>query len=299
MAKKQTARKSAEQRKAEIAQLQQQMADQVHTLRNTSAWKTYLDGLKKFHRYSHSNLMLIMAQRPDASHVTGYRTWQSLGRQVRKGEKGIAILAPTSRKVTEQDTETGEETTTRIPYFLIVRVFDITQTDSIDEHGDHFTPHHSSHTLDPHGIYDRVANYLTAQGVTVERHPIANSAMGYTTKTKNGRLKVAIDTALSPGNAARTILHEAAHITLGHLDSDAGEYTAHRGRFEVEAEGVAYVLASMAGLDGDEDAISYIAGWAEHAEADVLETTTRNVHRGAQHLITGLELDLTDPAQAA
>src|SRR5713226_5970820 len=83
------------------------LGQQVETLKASEGWIAWLETAAKFHRYSFGNLMLIASQRPDATQVAGFHTWKSLGRQVRKGEKGIAIFAPMSvRKV---DDETGEE----------------------------------------------------------------------------------------------------------------------------------------------------------------------------------------------
>src|SRR6202041_1320815 len=67
---------------------------------------TYLKAIGRFHRYSLHNVMLIASQKPNASHVAGFRTWNQLGRYVKKGEKGIVILAPMLRR---KEQETNEE----------------------------------------------------------------------------------------------------------------------------------------------------------------------------------------------
>src|SRR5205085_3732183 len=97
-------------------------------LKASEGWQAWMETAARFHKYSFSNLMLIASQRPDATQVAGFQTWKSLGRQVRKGEKGIAIFAPISvRKV---DDESGEES--RRLFFRIVHVFDVSQTDGED-----------------------------------------------------------------------------------------------------------------------------------------------------------------------
>jgi hypothetical protein len=92
------------------------------------AFKRYLAFAARFHRYSANNSLLILVQRPNATRVAGYRTWQRLGRQVRRGEEGLKILAPILRTV--EDDESGE-TARVLCFFRVVKVFDVSQTDSI------------------------------------------------------------------------------------------------------------------------------------------------------------------------
>src|SRR5580700_6047133 len=91
--------------------------------------REYLGAMARFHRYSLHNIMLIASQRPDATHVAGFQTWKQLGRYVKKGAKGILILAPVVlRKETvaaNQDRE-AEGTALR---FRTAYVFDMTDTD--------------------------------------------------------------------------------------------------------------------------------------------------------------------------
>lgn len=87
--------------------------------------RAFLEMVGKFHRYSFGNVMLILSQRPDATRVAGYRTWQGLGRQVRKGEKGITIIAPMLLK---QDAEPGQDPE-KVLRFKAASVFDVSQTD--------------------------------------------------------------------------------------------------------------------------------------------------------------------------
>jgi hypothetical protein len=90
--------------------------------------KHYLAVMSRFHRYSFGNLMLILSQREDATHVAGYRKWLELGRHVRQGEKGIGILAPCRYK--RQTDDDGDNSETReIHGFRVVHVFDVSQTD--------------------------------------------------------------------------------------------------------------------------------------------------------------------------
>lgn len=130
---KTTADKSAARRE-QAAALHESITAKVAQLTDTDAWAAYLTAAAAFHAYSFNNVMLIFSQAPDASQVAGFRKWQELGRQVRKGEKSIKIFGYSTKKITETDTETGEETTRRAARFPILSVFDIAQTDPIEGH---------------------------------------------------------------------------------------------------------------------------------------------------------------------
>ena len=124
----------------------------------------------KFHRYSANNCLLILMQRPEATRVAGYRAWQQLGRQVRKGEKGIKILAPIRRKVAE-DEETGEAVrVAKLVGFKTATVFNVSQTD-----GEELPEASCPEDLDPEEgaeiaekVYKGLLSFCEAEGVAVE-----------------------------------------------------------------------------------------------------------------------------------
>src|SRR6185312_5436265 len=104
---------------------------------NSAALTAYLNVMARFHKYSWTNCLLIAMQRPDATHVAGFRAWLGFGRHVRKGEKGIAILAPsTSKRKAEADQQQDDKNTAAQARHLIgfrsTYVFDIAQTDGQD-----------------------------------------------------------------------------------------------------------------------------------------------------------------------
>ena len=258
--------KSPEQRHAEAEALHASIADQVHALRSSEQWRRFLDFTRSFHSYSLNNVLLILAQRPDATAVAGFRQWQAKGRQVRKGEKSLKIFGYSTKKITQEDPDTGEEVEKRIPRFPILSVFDIAQTDLIDGEADHSTIAHRLTGTDDLGIIATMSDYLTAAGWNLTREELDGHTNGYT--TNQGR-RVVVESRLSPAQAAKTLIHEAAHITLGHLDAPHSDYLAHRGVMECEAESVAYVLAGLLGLDTSAYSIGYIAAWSENdADAD-------------------------------
>lgn len=271
--------KTPEQRKLEAEALHAQLLDQVEALTDSDRWRAFLDFSGSFYRFSLNNALLILAQHPTASTVAGFRAWQAKGRQVRKGEHGIKILGYSTKKTTEQDPATGEETTRVAVRYPILSVFALDQTDPIDGTVDTSTVTTVLSGDDPAGIYTRIHDHLTGLGWTVDREPIRGAANGYT--SIDGTRRIVIDADLSPAHAAKTLLHEAAHATL-HVDPPV-DYAGHRGLAECEAESVAYVLARLAGLDTSSYSVGYIATWT-HGDTDLIRSSASNVLRAVGHL---------------
>lgn len=285
--------KSTADRKAEMEALHAKLAEQVDELRSGEQWRRYLEFCRAFHQYSVNNLLLILLQAPEASQVAGYRTWQKLGRQVRKGERGIRIFGTGTVKVEAEDEETGEVVEGRRRVFFPVSVFDRGQTDPI-EGAEEPEVVRTLTGDDPAGIYDAVAEHLTREGVTIRRESIEGGANGYTRKQDDGTPLVVVDDRHSPAQAAKTMVHEAAHITLGHLEDEHEEYVAHRGRYEVEAESVAYIVAGILGLDTSDYSTGYVAHWAENADTDVIKDTAARVLAAAHALVEAVTPENND-----
>ena len=302
-AKRQTNRKgrTPEQKRAEMEQLHNTLTAAVEQLRDSETWTAYLRFARSFHRYSFSNLLLIWAQNPEATQVAGYRAWQAKGRQVRKGERGIRIYGTGTVKVAADNEDNGEEVENgRRRVFFPVSVFDIAQTEVMEGHEDVSELAHPLTGEDEGGILARVVDHLTASGAVVEISPLT-TANGYTEPAPEGTggpVRVVIADHLSPAHQAKTALHEAAHIALGHVE-DLAEYVEHRGRFEVEAESVAYVLAGMLGIDSAAYSVGYVAGWAERAEADVIRDSATRVLAAVHDLADALHIDAEPEAEQA
>src|SRR5918997_331320 len=115
------------QREERTKALLQQLEAGVLAIQTGADFKRYLTTAAKFHNYSANNVLLVLAQHPSATRVAGYKTWQALGRQVRKGERAISIFAPRPYRVTTE-TEAGEEETCERLTFRLVPVFDLAQT---------------------------------------------------------------------------------------------------------------------------------------------------------------------------
>jgi antirestriction protein ArdC len=267
-----------EHRKAQAEALHASITEQVDALRHSDQWRAFLDFAQSFHPYSLNNLLLIHAQYPTATAVAGFRQWQTKGRQVRTGEKAIRIFGYSSRTIIEQD-DTGTETEHRIPRYPILSVFDLAQTDPIPGTDDHTSPAQRLTGHDDHGITDTLTRYLTSQGWTVSREPIPGDANGYVDPATR---RVVIDAALSPTHAAKTTIHETAHILLGHTDENPRTYLEHRGLKEIEAESVAYIVAGLTGIDTSTYSIGYITSWTD--DTTTIKTTAEHVLRTAHHI---------------
>ena len=274
--------------KAAHARLEQGVADMVA---DGSAWKRYLDMQARMHNYSLNNVLLIMSQCPHASIVMGYGNkqgtsgWKREGRQVRKGEKAIKIFGhPVPYSRTETDPNTGEETTREGQYWPIVNVFDISQTDGpeYDEPPKPTLLEGDSEEL--RAAYARVERELNVRGIKVERvAPVLLS--GANGDTDGKRVRVRDD--VSDAQALKTLVHEYAHNALGHTDNLA-EYHQHRGRMEVEADSVAYIVLACLDVDASMYSFAYVAGWA-NGDAKLVKETGEVVSKAARELCAKLD----------
>ncbi|MCU1416123.1 MAG: hypothetical protein JWP32_297 [Schumannella sp.] len=280
--------KTIEEKKAQAEALHNSISDQVEQLRESDRWTAFLDFAKAFHAYSLNNLLLILSQMPEASQVAGFRKWQALGRQVRKGEKAIRIFGYSTKKITEED-ENGDEVEKRVARFPILSVFDIGQTDLIEGAQDAGTLTTQLTGADDFGIVDALSTYLVEEGWTVEFRPIQGTKNGYSDPEE---MTVVIDADLSPEHTAKTLIHETAHVILGHTE-DLAQYLEHRGLMETEAESVAYVVAGMVGFDTSAYSVGYIAGWSE-GDADLIKSTATRVLRAAHQIAEILDPDDED-----
>jgi antirestriction protein ArdC len=293
-----TTTRSSGERRAEAERLHALLIDQVHQLATSEQWARFLQMAASFHQYSFNNLMLILAQNPNATHVAGYRHWQTLGGQVRKGEHGIRIYAtathtrhtPTkdddqphqSPEAGNREADDGEDARL-VRYYPLVSVFDISQTEPIEDTSIS-DPVQQLVGDDDHGITHPLITHLTGLGWTIATQPLTGTRNGYTDPATH---RVVIRDSLAPAQHAKTLLHETAHILLGHTDHPA-QYQQHRGRMETEAESVAYVTAALTGLDTAPYSVGYITGWT-HGDTTVLRTTATQVLTTVHHIANILQ----------
>jgi len=209
----------------------------------SDALKTYLSAMARFHRYSWGNVLLICSQRPEATHVAGFHTWLKMHRFVRKGEKGIVILAPmVGRK--KSDDELIEDAQTRLFGFRAAHVFDVSQTD-----GDPL-PEFATVKGDPHGYSDRLKQFVAGQNIALEYDAKIAPAKGM---SSGGKITLLPDMPAAEHFAV--LAHETAHELLHR--GDRRKETNHAVR-ETEAEAVAFVVSTAIGLDTGTSCSDYI-----------------------------------------
>ncbi len=234
----------------------------------------YLRAMSRFPTYSPNNVALIHAQRPDAIRVAGYRAWQVLGRQVRKGERGIRIIAPCRRRI-----ETEEEglRTTIITGFTVRTVFDFAQTE-----GDPLPvpPIHGALVGDAtmtDVVRTELVAWLKSQGATVTRTDTGRANGYYLPRTR----EIAVHRDLVGLREVKTLVHEAAHFVADHCGNVKWEDA------ETVAESAAYVTLAHFGLDTSGYSFGYVAHWAR--EMTVFRRNVAAIQQTAQQLIVAIE----------
>lgn len=237
--------------------------------------KNYLAAIGRFHRYSLRNVMLIASQRADASHVAGFHAWHKLGRFVKKGEKGIVILAPIIRRKEENNCETEADESSTAVGFRAAYVFDISQTDGKE------LPGISSVNGDPREYRERLAAFVSKQGIALEYSQDIAPARG----TSAGG-KITLLPGQSAGEEFATLAHEVAHEMM-HRDERRSS-TPKRVR-ETEAEGVAFVVCSAIGLETGTAAQDYIGLYG--GDAKLLNESLEYVQQTATQILNAIGAD--------
>jgi antirestriction protein ArdC len=202
--------------------------------------RALLKTMAQFHRYSFHNVCLIARQRPDATRVAGFHAWRRLGRFVRKGEKGIAILAPI---VGRKAVDAADDDPKTVVGFRAAYVFDVAQTDGVP------LPEPAEARGDPGAATDRLKAAILSYGVAVEYAQELDGALG---TSSGGRIQVL--TGLQPASEFMVLAHEFAHELLHRAD----DRPPSRDTRELEAEAVAFVVGGAVGLNTSDASRDYI-----------------------------------------
>lgn len=254
--------------KALIAQINQGMA----SIYEGAAWRDYLAFSSNFWGYSFRNQILIAMQKPGASRVAGFNTWKALGRYVKKGEKGIAILRPylIGGKKSEGAGMVDGEGRTEAPSvsgktlsgFGTCFVFDISQTEGAE------VPEiaHKLKGAAPEGLYYDLLGLAAKMGVSVEKESMAADLGGFLRKGAQGP-EIRLNAANDEAQQVKTFIHELAHFLAGHQEERRKELT--REARELEAESAAYIVGAALGIDFSEYSFGYLASWAQDMAAEV------------------------------
>ncbi len=252
----------------------------VEGLASGEEWRRMLEVAARFHDYSPSNVLLILAQAPWATRVAGYRKWQELNRQVRKGEKGIAVLAPCRYRVKPADADVEDaDRGEAVRGFRVVHLFDVSQTDGEP------LPCLSAPLLEgdaPATLWDRLAEQVAGAGFQLER----GDCGGANGRTDFGARQVGVRADVEGAQAAKTLAHELGHVLL-HGGAEYGR--GCRGRAEVEAESVAYLVCAGAGMATDAYSFPYVTMWSG-GEPEVVRETAGRVVTAARAVLAGLGL---------
>lgn len=246
----------------------------------SAGFRRYLSVAARFHEYSFSNIMLIHSQRPNATQVAGYRAWQKLGRQVRKGEKGITIMAPMIFKPKDAD-NSDEDVFVR---FRAVSVFDIAQTD-----GDPL-PLPPQVSGDPGHHWEHLTRFVQNQGIAI----LYDSLKYARGKSRGGT--IILSDQLDDAERFSVLVHELAH-ELMHMRPSRTRSRPPENVRELEAESVAFVVCSAVGLATGTASSDYIQNYGGNAE--MLEHSLRHIKKTAERILVGLLGDPEDEAKDA
>ena len=304
MAARKTYRKASLAQRAAAAErrdgILNELAAGIADLTTTEAWQRYLDVQSRFHRYSFANTMLIMMQCPGATAVMPYGNaekqtgWLGIGRQVRKGETGIRIWAPSTRKLDPAADRLkvigpdGKLAKTEVlTGFRLVSVFDVSQTD-----GEPLPkPNRLLDGDDPAGLFAQLMDVAIELGFSVQVTPeIAGrpGANGICVFVGESGAEITVAGSRSPAQKVKSEVHEIAHALL-HNGS-----IITRGLKELEAESVAYVVCKYLGLDTSDYSFGYVAGWkggdAEQAR-EAIKASGQRISGASKQILDGLEAE--------
>ncbi|MEM9167046.1 MAG: ArdC-like ssDNA-binding domain-containing protein [Planctomycetota bacterium] len=253
---------------------------------NSERLEQFLTTMGRFPRYSFGNLMLILSQKPDATRVAGFRAWKDLGRFVRKGERGIAIIAPMRIRATDDpDAQVGgegeagsEESATRSPLrFRVTHVFDISQTEGEP------LPDLGCVAGDPGRLLDRLEAGVMSAGILLSESEFLD-ADGL---SRGGGIE--LNANLESAERFSVLVHEFAHELLHHqkLDRPDDEPRPPKVVRETEAEAVAFAVCEAVGLETNGAAIDYIRLY--QGDAETLAQSLDRIRLAVSRVLTILD----------
>lgn len=293
-----------------VKEITAQLEQGVKDLFESERYQSYLKAMSKFHDYSLNNTLLIVMQKPDASLVAGYGKWRDeFERHVKRGEKGIKILAPApytvKKEIEKIDQDTGrpvmgadgkpvmEQQEVKIPAFKVVSVFDVSQTEGKE------IPNIAADTLT--GSVEQYEDFFKAleqtSPVPIGFEKIESGAHGYYHLEDK---RIAIDEGMSELQTIKTLIHEIAHAKLHDIDLNAPEQQENRPTRrtrEVEAESVAYTVCQHFGLDTSDYSFGYVAGWSSDKDIKELKASLEAIRTAASELITEINGNFTELQQ--
>ena len=288
---------ASDKRKDELKQITDRLEKGVTELFQSTKYKEFLNTMSRFPNYSVNNTLLIMMQRPDAQLCQSFTGWKQMGRYVKKGEKGISILAPAPYKIERERVKLdgngnpvrdkdGEAVTEKseltIMAFKVVKTFDVSQTDGKE------LP-----STGPGELIGSIEGYPKLLKILQEISPVPVSFEMLDRNTKGfydlKNKRIVIQDGMSEVQTIKTLLHEMTHQRLHDKDlvPEAKEIT--RNGKEVEAESVAYVVCQHYGINTSDYSFSYVAGWSEGKETPELKAALDKIRQTASEFITQID----------
>lgn len=289
----------------QVREITDKLEQGIKELFESEKFKEYLTTMSKFYNYSFNNTLLIAMQKPDATLIAGYTSWQrNFDRHVMKGEKGIKILAPAPYKAQEErekiDPATqkpvldadGKPVTETVevmrPAFKVVSVFDVSQTDGKE------LPDIAVDELT--GSVENYAAFFEAlkqeSPVPISFEDIPGGAKGCFSHAEN---RIAIQEGMSEIQTVKTAIHEIAHAKLHAINPDekvAPEERKDRHTKEVEAESVAYTVCQRYGIETSDYSFGYIAGWSSDKDTKELKGSLETIRSTAAEMIESIDAKL-------
>ena len=276
--------KNQDKIKAALERIEEGLA----TINTNEDWLRYLSFQSLFYNYSFGNTILIYSQNPQATYVRGYKAWNQLGRYVKRGSKGLAILAPCFKKVEDfkepenkslyQDAEGEKETKKVISGFRVTYVYDIADTDGSDEYLPVLVKGLAGNSDAEKEIYERLLAFISTEHIVQE---VTGTASKGSYNLDTGIICVRAD--LEYLQKIKTLLHEYAHAIDFKLHP---EPDVSRNRRELIAESVAFVVSMRLGLDTSSYSMSYIKSWLK--DADELKIIADTVQKVSARIINNL-----------
>lgn len=292
-------KKSSNQQR--IKEITERLEAGIRELYESDRYRSYLSTMSRFHKYSVNNTLLIHLQRPDATLVAGFNTWKNkFGRYVKRGEKGIQVIAPATsqRNVQEpaldKDTKEPifdaagnavmEERTVRITRYKPVTVFDLSQTDGKP------LPKLAQSLNGSVEQYDAFLEALRGSApVPIEFEAMAAGTDGYFSADQQ---RIAIREGMSQVQTISAVVHEVAHSKLHDYDRivDAeAPLKKDRRTEEVEAESISYSVCQYYGIETAENSLGYIASWSKGKELKELKASLETIQKTVSVLIDDID----------
>lgn len=286
--------------KDRVAEITGKLEQGLKEIFESDKYKDYLNTMAKFHNYSINNVLLINQQKPEATLVAGFNSWsKNFDRHVKKGEKGIKIIAPAPYMIKKEqpiiDMKTGSpmlnadgtpkttEVDVKIPAFKVTTVFDISQT-----YGKELPTLGVNELV---GEVDRAKDFIECLKKTtslpIEFGETQGDSKGFYSPTEE---KIVIKDGMSDAQTIKTMIHEIAHSKLHNPEMMKEEgIQKSKGVIEQEAESVAYVVCQHFGIDTSDYSFPYIAGWAEGKDTEELKKSIQTIRDTAGEMINRVE----------